>query len=97
MVLDLDDTLVCTFRKDFAPYHIRHGLGSAARLTCHELHYGKGEAIDSPITGEVLVVERPDLLEFLRSIKSFADIVLFTAGIESVSCAALFYLAIALI
>ena len=83
VVLDLDDTLVVSFRKESAPYAIRCGTGAAKHLTCHELQFGPGETIEAPVSGRVLAVERPGLREFLQQLKGFADVVLFTAGLQS--------------
>ena len=83
VVLDLDDTLVVSFRKESAPYPIRFGTGAAKHLTCHELQFGPGETIEAPVSGRVIAVERPGLKEFLQQLKGFADIVLFTAGLQS--------------
>jgi RNA polymerase II subunit A small phosphatase-like protein len=83
VVLDLDDTLVVSFRKEAAPYPIRCGTGAAKHLVRHELQFGPGETIEASVKGSVIVVERPGLQEFLRRLKGFANVVLFTAGLRS--------------
>jgi hypothetical protein len=40
------------------------------------------EADGKPIINHVTVFERPGLKEFLRQLSEFADLVLFTAGLE---------------
>mmetsp|Transcript_1703 Transcript_1703/g.4921 ORF Transcript_1703/g.4921 Transcript_1703/m.4921 type:complete len:423 (-) Transcript_1703:397-1665(-) len=83
VVLDLDDTLICSFRKTSAPNRVTHATGSARPMVVHEIKFGRGQTIEAPIDGEILVAERPGLKRFLLSLKEFANVVLFTAGLKS--------------
>ncbi|KAK1283532.1 hypothetical protein QJS10_CPB21g01260 [Acorus calamus] len=83
VVLDLDETLVCAYETSSLPMVIRNQAIEAG-LKCFEL-----ECISVEKEGEgkqkvnhVTVFERPGLQEFLRQINEFADLVLFTAGLE---------------
>lgn len=68
--LDLDGTLVTTFTPKRAP-----------SLPSSMVSYivGKGGRLNP---GGVFVVERPGLGDFLRRLSSFAEVVVFTAGLE---------------
>jgi hypothetical protein len=81
----MDDSLVVAVRKNSAPYRVLEGTGDLHGLAQHSIMFGRGEDIDAPISGEIVVLERPRLHEFLVELKSFANVILFTAGLESKS------------
>ncbi|KAL0032835.1 hypothetical protein WJX77_001986 [Trebouxia sp. C0004] len=70
VVLDLDGTLISSFTPRRAP---RLPPGSTSYIV------GKGGRLNPQ---GVFVVERPGLQEFFRQLSTFAEIVLFTAGLE---------------
>lgn len=83
VVLDLDETLVCAYETSSLPAALR-SQAIEAGLNWFEL-----ECVSSDKEGEgkpkinyVTVFERPGLKEFLRQLSEFADLVLFTAGLE---------------
>lgn len=71
VVLDLDGTLVSTYTIKRAPRLPQHLVKS----------YVVGVGGPLNVNG-VFVVERPGLGEFLRALAEFAEVVLFTAGLE---------------
>ncbi|KAF7816485.1 carboxy-terminal domain RNA polymerase II polypeptide A small phosphatase 1 [Senna tora] len=83
VVLDLDETLVCAYETSSLPAALRT-QATEAGLNWFEL-----ECISSDKDGDgkpkinyVTVFERPGLKEFLKQLSKFADLVLFTAGLE---------------
>ncbi|GLI62617.1 hypothetical protein VaNZ11_005280 [Volvox africanus] len=70
VLLDLDGTLVSSYTPRRAPrlppYVRTHVVGMGSKLN----------------PGGVFVVERPGLREFLEELSSFAEVVIFTAGLE---------------
>ncbi|XP_022891579.1 CTD small phosphatase-like protein [Olea europaea var. sylvestris] len=83
VVLDLDETLVCAYETLSLPAIIR------AQATEAGLKWFELECISSdkdvegkPKINYVTVFERPGLKEFLKLLSEFADLVLFTAGLE---------------
>ncbi|XP_058748205.1 uncharacterized protein LOC131621020 [Vicia villosa] len=83
VVLDLDETLVCAYETSSLPAALR-SQAIEAGLNWFEL-----ECVSSDKEGEgkpkinyVTVFERPGLKEFLTKLSEFADLVLFTAGLE---------------
>lgn len=48
--------------------------------------WGLKESEGRPKVNYVTVFERPGLHEFLKKIREFADLVLFTAGLEGFAC-----------
>ncbi|KAJ6804728.1 CTD nuclear envelope phosphatase 1-like protein [Iris pallida] len=83
VVLDLDETLVCAYETSSLPNIVRTQAIEAG-LKCFELEC---ISIDKEVEGRqkvnhVTVFERPDLHEFLQKTSEFADLVLFTAGLE---------------
>ncbi|KAG6744244.1 hypothetical protein POTOM_052958 [Populus tomentosa] len=70
VVLDLDETLVCAYETSSLPPIIRTRAVEA------------GDVEGKPEINHVTVFERPGLKEFLKQIGEFADLILFTAGIE---------------
>ncbi|THG08467.1 CTD small phosphatase-like protein [Camellia sinensis] len=84
VVLDLDETLVCAYETSSLPAALRT-LAVEAGLKCFELECVCSELKESdgnPKVSYVTVFERPGLHQFLKQIGEFADIVLFTAGLE---------------
>ncbi|KAK6943133.1 FCP1 homology domain [Dillenia turbinata] len=83
VVLDLDETLVCSYETSSLPDHVRSQATEAGLkwfdLEC--LSVDK-ESDGKPKVNHVTVFERPGLHEFLKQIGEFADLVLFTAGLE---------------
>ncbi|CAA2988344.1 CTD nuclear envelope phosphatase 1 homolog [Olea europaea subsp. europaea] len=83
VVLDLDETLVCAYETSSLPAVIR------ARATEAGLKWFELECVSSdkefegkPKINYVTVFERPGLKDFLEQLSEFADLVLFTAGLE---------------
>ena len=68
--LDLDGTLACTFKPSAAP---------ALPPGMHGYVVGRGSKLNP---GGVFVVERPGLRAFFARLAGFAEVVLFTAGLE---------------
>ncbi|KAH8484906.1 hypothetical protein H0E87_026610, partial [Populus deltoides] len=83
VVLDLDETLVCAYETSSLPPIIRTRAVEAG-VKCFELEYFSSEkdVEGKPEINHVTVFERPGLREFLKQIGEFADLILFTAGIE---------------
>ncbi|KAI3470883.1 hypothetical protein Pfo_027546 [Paulownia fortunei] len=83
VVLDLDETLVCAYETSSLPAML------CSRATEAGLKWFELECISSdkefegkPKINYVTVFERPGLKDFLNQLSEFADLVLFTAGIE---------------
>lgn len=83
VVLDLDETLVCAYETSSLPTALRTQAIEAG------LNWFDLECVSSDKEGEgkpkinyVTVFERPGLKEFLKHLSEFADLVLFTAGLE---------------
>ncbi|KAK6943486.1 FCP1 homology domain [Dillenia turbinata] len=83
VVLDLDETLVCSYETSTLPDHVRSQATEAGLkwfdLECVSVDK---ESDGKPKVNHVTVFERPGLHEFLKQIGEFADLVLFTAGLE---------------
>ncbi|KAF5811056.1 putative protein-serine/threonine phosphatase [Helianthus annuus] len=83
VVLDLDETLVCAYETSSLPAIVRNQAIDAG-LKWFELECVSS---DKEFEGKakvnyVTVFERPGLDEFLTQLSKFADLVLFTAGLE---------------
>ncbi|XP_037497052.1 carboxy-terminal domain RNA polymerase II polypeptide A small phosphatase 1 [Jatropha curcas] len=83
VVLDLDETLVCAYETSSLPSSIC-ALAIGAGLKWFELECVSPdkECEGKTKVNYVTVFERPGLREFLKQINEFADLVLFTAGLE---------------
>ncbi|KAK9153499.1 hypothetical protein Sjap_000979 [Stephania japonica] len=83
IVLDLDETLVCAYETSSLPSTLKH-QATEAGLKWFELEcVSSDKEIDGqPKVNHVTVFERPRLKEFLKQSSEFADLVLFTAGLE---------------
>ncbi|XP_057497858.1 uncharacterized protein LOC130782541 isoform X2 [Actinidia eriantha] len=82
IVLDLDETLVCAYDTSSLPAAIRTRAIEAG-LKWFELECVSSEKYQGkPKISHVTVFERPGLHKFLKQIGEFADVVLFTAGLE---------------
>ncbi|KAI3799961.1 hypothetical protein L1987_35267 [Smallanthus sonchifolius] len=83
VVLDLDETLVCAYETSSLPDSVRK-QATEAGLTWFELECVSSdkESEGKPKVNYVTVFERPGLHEFLNQLSKFADLVLFTAGLE---------------
>ncbi|XP_042416416.1 CTD nuclear envelope phosphatase 1 homolog [Zingiber officinale] len=83
VVLDLDETLVCAYETSSLPSAVRMQAIEAG-LKCFELECTSSEkdADGRPKINHVTVFERPGLCEFLKQCSEFADLILFTAGLE---------------
>ncbi|CAK9135791.1 unnamed protein product [Ilex paraguariensis] len=83
VVLDLDETLVCAYETSSLPAIVRTQAVEAGlkwfELECISSHK---ECEGKPKVNYVTVFERPGLPEFLKQLSTFADLVLFTAGLE---------------
>ncbi|KAF3493405.1 hypothetical protein DY000_02056338 [Brassica cretica] len=84
VVLDLDETLVCAYETSSLPAALRNQAIEAGlnwfELEC--LSSDKKESDGKSKINYVTVFERPGLHEFLEQLSQFADLVLFTAGLE---------------
>ncbi|KAL8218103.1 hypothetical protein R6Q57_021476 [Mikania cordata] len=83
VVLDLDETLVCAYETSSLPAIVRNQAIDAG-LKWFELECVSTdkECEGKPKVNYVTVFERPGLHEFLTQLSHFADLVLFTAGLE---------------
>ncbi|KAI5584552.1 hypothetical protein POPTR_006G100800v4 [Populus trichocarpa] len=83
VVLDLDETLICAYEASSLPAIIRTQAVEAG-VKCFELECFSSEkdVEGKPRINYVTVFERPGLKEFLKQIGEFADLILFTAGLE---------------
>ncbi|KAL7589829.1 hypothetical protein Lser_V15G36134 [Lactuca serriola] len=83
VVLDLDETLVCAYETSSLPAIVRNQAIDAG-LNWFELEClsSDKESEGKPKINYVTVFERPGLHEFLTQLSLFADLILFTAGLE---------------
>lgn len=83
VVLDLDETLVCAYETCTLPAIVRT-QATEAGLKWFEIECVSSdrEPDGKPKVNHVTVFERPGLREFLEQVYEFADLVLFTAGVE---------------
>ncbi|XP_057979682.1 uncharacterized protein LOC131165695 [Malania oleifera] len=83
VVLDLDETLVCAYESSSLPAVLRNQAIEAG-LKWFELEClsSDKECEGKQKVNYVTVFERPGLQEFLKQTSEFADLVLFTAGLE---------------
>ncbi|CAN6469839.1 unnamed protein product [Victoria cruziana] len=83
VVLDLDETLVCAYETSSLSASVRDQATEAGlkwfELECVSVDKdGEGK----PRVNHITVFERPGLHEFLARTSEFAELVLFTAGLE---------------
>lgn len=83
VVLDLDETLVCAYETSSLPPTLCT-QATEAGLKWFELEcVSSDKEVDGkPKISYVTVFERPGLHEFLEQLSRFADLILFTAGLE---------------
>ncbi|KAL8539206.1 hypothetical protein ACS0TY_000994 [Phlomoides rotata] len=83
VVLDLDETLVCAYETSSLPAMLR-SQATEAGIKWFELECVSSdkEFEGKPKINYVTVFERPGLKEFLNKLSEFADLILFTAGLE---------------
>ncbi|KAM0867171.1 hypothetical protein ACQ4PT_042169 [Festuca glaucescens] len=83
VVLDLDETLVCAYESSSLPAAVRTQAIEAG-LHCFDMECVSSEkdAQGRQRMNHVTVFERPGLHEFLQQTSEFADLILFTAGLE---------------
>lgn len=83
VVLDLDETLVCAYETTSLPVSLRN-QATEAGLKWFEMEClsSDKECEGKPKINYVTVFERPGLHEFLKQLSEFADLILFTAGLE---------------
>ncbi|KAK4718159.1 hypothetical protein R3W88_016497 [Solanum pinnatisectum] len=83
VVLDLDETLICAYETSSLPNNVRT-QATEAGLKWFELECTSSdkECEGKPKINYVTVFERPRLHEFLKELSEFANLVLFTAGLE---------------
>ncbi|XP_016649841.1 PREDICTED: LOW QUALITY PROTEIN: carboxy-terminal domain RNA polymerase II polypeptide A small phosphatase 1-like [Prunus mume] len=83
VVLDLDETLVCAYESSSLPAVVRD-QATEGGLKWFELECVSSdkECDGKPKVNYVTVFERPGLQDFLRQVSQFAELVLFTAGLE---------------
>ncbi|CAD7695844.1 unnamed protein product [Ostreobium quekettii] len=75
VVLDLDETLISSRPAKNAPARLRPGGLRSVELDCDGTSVGK--------SSRVVMFMRPGLFEFLSRLTSFAEVVLFTAGVPA--------------
>lgn len=82
-MLDLDETLVCAYESSSLPATVRTQAIEAG-LHCFDMECVSSEkdAQGRQRMNRVTVFERPGLHEFLQQTSEFADLILFTAGLE---------------
>ncbi|KAJ3703235.1 hypothetical protein LUZ61_006940 [Rhynchospora tenuis] len=83
VVLDLDETLVCAYETSSLPALLR-SQAIESGIKCFELECTSSdkEPDGKQKVNHVTVFERPGLHEFLQQTSEFADLILFTAGLE---------------
>lgn len=83
VVLDLDETLVCAYESTGLPPQL-HDQASCAGVKWFQLQCvaADKDSEGKPRVNHVTVYERPGLQEFLKRASEFAELVLFTAGLE---------------
>ncbi|KAJ7949980.1 CTD small phosphatase-like protein [Quillaja saponaria] len=82
VVLDLDETLVCSYESSGLPAMV-HAQAAEAGLKWFELECVSSETYEGKQKiNYVTVFERPGLEEFLKQTGEFANLVLFTAGLK---------------
>ncbi|KAE8706479.1 Haloacid dehalogenase-like hydrolase (HAD) superfamily protein isoform 2 [Hibiscus syriacus] len=83
VVLDLDETLVCAYETSSLPPSLRNQATDVG-VKCFELECVSSdkECEGKPEVTYVTVFERPGLQDFLNQLSEFAELVLFTAGLE---------------
>ncbi|XP_047324199.1 carboxy-terminal domain RNA polymerase II polypeptide A small phosphatase 1-like [Impatiens glandulifera] len=83
VVLDLDETLVCAYETSSLPSILRtQAIDAGLKWFDLECVSSDKESDGKSKINHVTVFERPGLREFLRQLNEFADLVLFTAGLE---------------
>ncbi|EPS72976.1 hypothetical protein M569_01780, partial [Genlisea aurea] len=83
VVLDLDETLVCAYETSSLPDTLRN-QATEAGINWFELECVSSdkEINGKPKINYVTVFERPGMKDFLKQLSEYADLVLFTAGLE---------------
>ncbi|MED6212078.1 hypothetical protein PIB30_079849 [Stylosanthes scabra] len=81
VALDLDETLVSAYERSSLSPEIRTKAIKAG-LNCLDMDCVLEEVEGKATVSYVTVFERPGLKEFLGQLSEFADMVLFTAGLE---------------
>ncbi|KAF6985108.1 hypothetical protein CFC21_003007 [Triticum aestivum] len=83
VVLDLDETLICAYESSSLPATVRTQAVEAG-LHCFDMECVSSDkdAKGRQRVNHVTVFERPGLHEFLQKTSEFADLILFTAGLE---------------
>ncbi|TVU19732.1 hypothetical protein EJB05_35901 [Eragrostis curvula] len=81
VVLDLDETLVSAYESSSLPASLRTQAVEAG-LHCFDMECISSDKARRQRVNRVTVFERPGLHEFLQRTSEFADLVLFTAGLE---------------
>ncbi|KAK9742348.1 hypothetical protein RND81_03G165900 [Saponaria officinalis] len=83
VVLDLDETLVCAYETSSLPPTLC-SQATEAGLKWFDLECVSSdkESEGKPKISYVTVFERPGLHEFLKQLNEFAELILFTAGLE---------------
>ncbi|GMH15400.1 hypothetical protein Nepgr_017241 [Nepenthes gracilis] len=83
VVLDLDETLVCAYEATSLPaFVLTQATEAGLKSFDLECVSSEKERDGKPKINYVTVFERPGLHEFLEQLSEFADLVLFTAGLE---------------
>ncbi|XP_010535319.1 PREDICTED: carboxy-terminal domain RNA polymerase II polypeptide A small phosphatase 1 [Tarenaya hassleriana] len=83
VVLDLDETLICAYETSSLPVSLRNqAIEGGLKWFELECISSDKECDGKPKINYVTVFERPGLHEFLEQLSQFANLVLFTAGLE---------------
>ncbi|XP_044508777.1 CTD nuclear envelope phosphatase 1 homolog [Mangifera indica] len=83
VVLDLDETLVCAYETSTLPVSLcTQATEAGVKWFELECYSSDKENEGKPKVNYVTVFERPGLHEFLKQVSEFADLILFTAGLE---------------
>ncbi|KAG6600925.1 CTD nuclear envelope phosphatase 1 homolog [Cucurbita moschata] len=83
IVLDLDETLVCSYETSTLPAVIRNqAIEAGLKFFELECFSSDEDCEGKPKVNYVTVFERPGLHDFLNQLSVFANLVLFTAGLE---------------
>ncbi|CAL1374704.1 unnamed protein product [Linum trigynum] len=83
VVLDLDETLICAYETSSLPPALKsQAIEGGLKWFELECISSDKEFDGKPKINYVTVFERPGLHDFLKQLSEFADLVLFTAGLE---------------
>eukprot|EP00271_Cylindrocystis_brebissonii_P012198 TRINITY_DN30374_c0_g1_i1.p1 TRINITY_DN30374_c0_g1~~TRINITY_DN30374_c0_g1_i1.p1 ORF type:complete len:349 (+),score=42.23 TRINITY_DN30374_c0_g1_i1:297-1343(+) len=83
VVLDLDETLVCAYcTAGLPPMLQENAMNGRVKTFTLDCQTTEPNALGAAKVSNVTVFERPGLAQFLDRVSEFAEVVLFTAGLE---------------